>query len=195
LLSAMAKLQAFMRSKSKLIRRLLAALCVLIFVVTLSCEALQYVRTSRFFRHSGPPATTLPDRVFNEMTNYGIQARVNMSNSWFQAGLLLAVGIAGFIFATKGEANQLVDRGAPEIIMGICAILLLLLSFISHVLYLSEISYVYLLGGEVEDNSLPDILDWKYNYLFTYQFVSLILGTIVVLTTFASSHVLKGEKA
>lgn len=106
----------------------------------------------------------------------------------------MAVGIAGFIFAKKDEANQLVNRGAPEITMGICAILLLLLSFISHVLYMNEISYVYLLGGEVEDNSLPDILDWKYNYLFTYQFASLILGTIVVLMTFASSHVLKGEK-
>jgi hypothetical protein len=190
----MGKLRAFQRAGAKRLRRLLAGLCVLIFLLTLAGEMLQYVRTSRFFHHSGSPTATLPDRTFNEMTNYGIQARLNMSNSWFQAGLLLTVGIAGFIFAKKDEANQLVDRGAPEIAMGICATLLLLLSFISHVLYLNEISYVYLLGGEVEDNSLPDILDWKYNYLFTYQFASLILGTVVVLMTFASSHVLKGEK-
>lgn len=129
------------------------------------------------------------------MTNFGIQARLNMSNSWFQAGLLVAVAIVGFLFANKGEANWIVYRGKPEIIMGIAAILLLLFSFVSHVLYLNEISYVYLLGGEVQDNSLPDILDWNINYLFTYQFGSLILGTFVALLTFVSAHLLKGNKA
>jgi len=155
------------------LRWLLAVLSVIVFLAVFAYAGSQYVRTSRFFRHSGP-ITKIPDRTFNEMTNYGIQARLNMSNSWFQAGLLVAVAIAGFVFAKKGEANLIIRRGKPEIIMGLAAISLLLFSFVSHVLYLNEISYVYLLGGDVEDNSLPDILDWNINYLFTYQFGSLI---------------------
>jgi len=177
------------------LRWVLAALSMIVFVGVFSYAASQYVRNSRFFHHTSPIITKIPDRVFNEMTNYGIQARLNMSNSWFQAGLLVAAAIAGFIFAKKGEANLIVHRGTPEIIMGLCAILLLLFSFASHVLYLNEISYVYLLGGEVGDNSLPDILDWNINYLFTYQFGSLILGAFVALLTFLSAHVLKGDKA
>jgi hypothetical protein len=174
-------------------RWFLAALSVTVFVVAFTYAASQYIRTSRFFTRPGRVITKIPDRAFNDMTNSGIQARLNMSNSWFQAGLLVAAGIIGFLFAKKGEANLIVSRGAPEIIMGLCAILLLLFSFVSHALYLNEISYVYLLGGEVSDDSLPDILDWNINYLFIYQFGSLILGAFIALLTFLSAHLLKGD--
>lgn len=166
---------------------------MVVIVAAFAYAAFQFARTSRFFTRPGPVITKIPDRAFNDMTNSGIQARLNMSNSWFQAGLLVAAGIIGFLFAKKGEANLIVSRGAPEIIMGLCAILLLLFSFVSHVLYLNEISYVYLLGGEVSDDSLPDILDWNINYLFIYQFGSLILGAFVALLTFLSAHLLKGD--
>lgn len=175
------------------VRRLLAGLSVGVFLMVFIYAALQYVRTSRSFHSSGAMVGAISDRPFNDMTNSGIQARLNMSNSWFQAGLLIAAAIIGFLFAKRGEADLIV-REKPEIVMGVSAILLLLTSFASHVLYLNEISYVYLLGGEVDDDSLPDILDWKINYLFTNQFSSLILGTLLALITFISAHFLKGKK-
>ncbi|MEK6334481.1 MAG: hypothetical protein AABM67_06000 [Acidobacteriota bacterium] len=186
------KINWFRKTRTPL-RWVFALLAVSVFLVALAYAVSQYVRTSRFFNRSGPIVTKIPDRAFNEMTSNGMQARLNMSNSWFQAGLLVAAAIIGFIFAKKGEANLIVSRGAPEIIMGICAILLLLSSFVCHVLYLNEISYVYFLGGEVQDDSLPDILDWNINYLFIYQFGSLILGAFVAFLTFLSAHMLKGD--
>lgn len=178
-----------------LLRWCLAIFTGLVFGVVFLVVAAQYIKTSRYFHRSGAVIVKIPDRTFNEMTNSGMQARLNMSNSWFQAGLLVAAAIIGFLFAKKGEANLIVSRGAPEIIMGLCAILLLLFSFACHILYLNEISYVYLLGGEVQDDSLPDILDWNLNYLFIYQLGSLILGAFVALLTYLSAHLLKGEKA
>ena len=182
----------FNKNLFRKVRWVLAGLSVAVFLVVFMYAAIQYARTSQSLHGSGAMAGTISDRPFNDMTNSGIQTRLNMSNSWFQAGLLIAAAIIGFLFAKRGETDLIV-REKPEIIMGIAAVALLLTSFASHVLYLNEISYVYLLGGEVDDNSLPDILDWKINYLFTNQFSALILGTLLALITFVSAHFLKGD--
>ena len=185
------------------LRWLLALASVAIFIVVVASTANRYlttpglsVRQSEFIsRYFSEQKVHIPDTPYNDLTDGGIQAKLSLSTNLFQIALLVTAAFAGLLFA-KDVAARLVLTGAPEIIMFICTGALLLLSFVSHFLYLNEISYMYHLAGKLYDAghpSMPDISDDTVNFLLAYQFKYLTVGLMLAGFTFLSAHILKTE--
>lgn len=156
------------------------------------------IRRNEFIsRHFNEQKLTLPDRPYNNLTDGGIQAKITLSNNLFQVTLLVSAALAGLLIARDKEAGFVLGK-APELIMFICAGSLLLFSFVSHALYLTEVAYLYFLAGKLMDPanpSMPDISDNNVNFLLTYQLEYLLLGIVLASFTFFSAHILKGRRA
>jgi hypothetical protein len=163
------------------------------YLTTPGLSIRQYDFVSRNFAER---KTALPDYPYNDLTNGGIQAKVTLSTNMFQIALLMSAGLAGLLIARDKEAGFLLGEG-PERIMFAGASLLLLISFVSHALYLTEVSYIYFLAGKLfrpNRPSMPDISDSNVNFLLEYQIIYLVVGTVLASFTFFSAHVLKRRK-
>jgi hypothetical protein len=184
-------------------RWLLAMISVGVFMIIVPGTAKRYLTTpglsvrqydfiSRNFEEQ---KIHIPNRPYNNLTNGGIQTKLNLSSNIFQVALLLSAALAGLLIAKDNEARLVLGR-APEIAMFICAGLLILLSFASHILYLNEISNLYFLAGQLYEDSLPsmpDVSDDNVNFLLAYQIKYLLSGALLAFFTFFSAHILKKE--
>ena len=186
------------------LRWLLAIISLLVFLIVGLRSAERYlttpglsIRQYEFIsRHFGERKIMIHDTPYNDLTDGGIQAKVNLSNNMFQATLLITAALAGLLIAKDKEAGFVLGK-VPELLMFICAGLLLLLSFVSHWLYLTEVSYMYFFAGQTYDAhhpSMPDISDPNINFLLTYQLRYFVFGVLLAFFTFFSAYVLKGGK-
>jgi len=184
-------------------RALLALISSIVLTAMLFHTAGQYlttpglsIRKFEFIKqHFTERKTIIPSVRYNDLTDGGMQANLTLSNNLFQIVLLVTLGLAGLLIA-RDEA-KFVFGGGPEMVMFISAGLLLVLSFVSHVLYLKEVSYLYFYGGRRLDLSnpfTPDISDENVNFLLTYQLEYLLCGIVIAAFTFLSAHKLKGGK-
>lgn len=172
-------------SRRILIRWLLATLSVALVFATLGFTVYSLYTTS--------PAEGLEDIKFNELTNESIKGRVEFSRSLFQVTLLITAALWGLIIAKKDEAG-IVFKDRPELVMFLCASLLLLSSLVDHSLYLHFVSRIYSIAGQAyykEDPSMPDIFDPNINNFYIYQIWHLVSGFVVAIATLVSAHKLK----
>ena len=177
----------------KVLRWLLAIVCVAVFLFVVSRTVNRYLKTSKFISQyvTQEEKIVIPSKPYNDMTDGGIQARLTLSTNLFQITLLITAAVAGLLIAKDGEAG-FVLASAPELLMFLCTSLLLLMSFVSHALYLNEISYVYALAGEhPELGRIPDVADGNISFLFSYQLLYFVAGSALALVTFFSAHQLK----
>ncbi|HEX8149018.1 MAG TPA: hypothetical protein VF591_17680 [Pyrinomonadaceae bacterium] len=180
----------------KAARWLLAIICAGVFLVVASRTVKRYLGTSTFMGQyvTQPERVMIPGKPYNDLTDGSIQARLTLSTNLFQVTLLVTAAVAGLLIAKDGEAGFVLSA-APEFIMFFCTGLLLLMSFVSHGLYLNEISYLYALAGEhPELGRIPDVADEDISFLFSYQLLYFISGGALALITFFSAHKLKGGK-
>lgn len=182
------------------LRRLLALISSIVFILMVLDRANRYlttpglsIRQYEFVSENfDEQKITLPDRPYNDLTDGGMQAKLNLSNNLFQVTLLLSAALAGLLIAKDREAHFVLGK-PPELIMFILAVLLLLLSFISHLLFLNEVAYLYFLAGKLFEQSrpsVPDITDSNVSFLLTYQLEYLLAGLVLASFTFFSAHVL-----
>jgi hypothetical protein len=148
------------------------------------------------------PEYIFRDKPFNELTKAGVDIRLDQSRNLFQIGILILGAIWGLLIAKKGEA-ALVFKDYQEVIMTVCASILLCASLICHTLYISRITEIYSDAGEIAgkqaqiassghlQQSIPDIFEPNINYMFVSQALFLVSGVIVALITFVSAHKLK----
>jgi hypothetical protein len=175
-------------------RNVFAALSIIVFIIIVPYTLYRYVTTSQYI--NTPKPTYIRDRKFNDLTNGAMQAKINLSNNLFQVTFLVIAGLAGLFIAKRQEAD-FVLADVPEIIMFVCAGILLLLSFLFNILYLNEVSYIYSIAGNLVERgniSVPDIFDPNVNYLLNFQFVYFIFGVVISIFTFISAHRWKGGK-
>jgi hypothetical protein len=186
------------------LRQALAVVSLIIFVVMIVQTANRYLTTPGLSirqydfisRHFAEQKITLPDRAYNDLTDGGIQAKLTLSTNVFQITLLISAALAGLMIARDEEAGFVLGS-KPELIMFVLASLLLLMSFVSHAFFLTEISYLYFLAGKLFDAahpSMPDVADSNVNFLLNYQLVYLLVGLLLTFFTFFSAHVLKGRR-
>jgi len=187
------------------LRYALALISSIIFILMIAHTAHRYlttpglsIRHNAFIkRYFAEQKVTLADTPYNGLTEGGVQAKLLFSTNLFQITLLLSAALAGLLIAKDREAGFVLGR-LPELAMFICSALLLFLSFVSHALYLNEVSYVYFLAGSimnVSQPSMPDISDTNINFLLNYQLEYLVAGILLVSFTFLSAHVLKGRNS
>ncbi len=186
------------------LRSALALVSVIIFIVMIAGTANRYlttpglsIRQNGFIsRHFPEQKITLPDYPYNDLTDGGIQAKLALSNNLFQIALLMSAALAGLLIARDKEAGFVLGK-APELTMFVLTGLLLLMSFVSHAFYLTEVSYLYFLAGKFYNSarpSMPDISDSNVNFLLNYQLMYLLVGILLASFTFFSAHILKGRK-
>jgi|GEM_PF-4462954 len=184
-------------------RWLLAITAMLVFILVVPPTVRRYLSTPGLSireygivsRNFSEQKITIPDKPYNDLTDGGIQAKLSLSTNLFQIALLVTAALAGLLIARDKEARFVLGK-FPELIMFGCAALLLLLSFVSHLTYLSEISYLYFLAGKLHDASrpsMPDVSDANVNFLLIYQFQYLLSGVVLAAFTFFSAHILKGR--
>jgi hypothetical protein len=180
----------------KALRWLLAIICVVVFIYITSRTVSRYLATSRYIGQYviQTEKIVIPGKPYNDMTDGGIQAKLTLSTNLFQVTLLITAAVAGLLIAKDGEAG-FVLASPPELVMFLCTSLLLLMSFISHALYLNEISYLYALAGEhPELGHIADASDDNISFLLSYQLLYLVSGSVLALITFFSAHQLKGRR-
>ena len=180
----------------KALRWLLAMTCVAVLFFIASRTVNRYLATSKFVSQyvDQTEKIVIPSKPYNDMTDGSIQARVMLSTNLFQITLLTAAAMAGLLIAKDGEA-RFVLASPPELLMFLCTSLLLMMSFVSHGLYLNEISYLYALAGEhPELGRIPDVSDRNISFLFSYQLLYFAVGSGLALVTFLSAHQLKGGR-
>lgn len=176
------------------LRWFLAIVALIVFAVVMQWTISRYLNASVYIsQYTGQtPKTIIPSKPYNDLTDGSIQARLTLSNNLFQATLLITAALAGLLIAKDQEAGFVLAQ-APEVIMFVCTSLLLLMSFVSHALYLTEISYIYALAGQYpEVGRIPDVFDDNINFLLSYQLGYLIAGALLAFLTFFSAHKLKG---
>ena len=185
------------------LRWLLALISVTTIIVVVPQRVKRYlttpglsVRQYEFVNRNFPEQPIIiPDKPYNDLTDGGVQAKLNLSTNLFQVALLVTAALAGLLIAKDKEARLILAK-PPELIMFICAGLLLLLSFVSHISYLNEISYIYFLAGKLyvaSRPSMPDVSDGNINFLLVYQLKCLLLGLVLAAFTLFSAHVLRGK--
>lgn len=166
----------------------LASLIVVLIIVPDTIR--QYVTTSRYLNENA----VIVDSSYNELIAGSIQSKLTLSTNLFQMELLITAGLIGLLVAKDKQAKFVLAQ-LPEKVMFICASLLLLLSYIFHYLYFTEVSYIYTVAGKFYDKanpSMPDVLDPSVNYLFSYQVNYLVWGSILAAFTFFSAHIIRG---
>jgi len=167
----------------------------MVFVVFVQQTISKYLNVSVVVsQYTGQtPKTIIPSKPYNDMTDGSIQARLNLSNNVFQVTLLITAALAGLLIARDRQARFVLAK-APELIMFSCSSLLLLVSFVSHALYLTEISYIYALAGQYpEVGRIPDVFNDNINFLLSYQLGYVIAGALLAFCTFLSAYKLKGD--
>lgn len=172
------------------LRRILAFASLIIVLVLVPTTISQYISTSRIFNED----FVIPDSPYNELIAGSIQSKLTLSTNLFQLEFLISAGLVGLLIAKDGEAGFVLAQ-LPEKIMFICTSALLLLSYIFHYLYLTEVSYIYTIAGKFYDKgnpSMPDVLDPSVDYLFLYQLYYLVWGSILAGFTFFSAHIIRG---
>lgn len=181
----------------KALRWLLALICVLVFIFIVSRTVSRYLDTSKFISQyvtQPEKKVVIPSKPYNDMTDGSIQAKLTLSTNLFQITLLITAAVAGLLIAKDGEAGFIL-ASPPELLMFLCTSLLLMMSFVSHGLYLNEISYLYALAGEhPELGRIPDVSDGNISFLFSYQLLYFAVGSGLALVTFFSAHQLKGGR-
>jgi hypothetical protein len=141
--------------------------------------------------HSWEKVRVVKDREVNNLVLAGIELKVEQSRSEFQLALLVMGALWTVMLAKKDEA-RLVLSAAPELVMFLCANVLLLSSAVYHFLYVEDISYVYSLAGGMKGAStIPDVLGSGINNPYQFQFWSLVGGVVVTGLTLLSAHKLK----
>lgn len=178
------------------LRWFLAIIALLVFVVYVQQTISKYLSVSVVAsQYTGQtPKTIIPSKPYNDMTDGSIQARLTLSNNVFQATLLITAALAGLLIAKDRQARFILAK-APEILMFVCTSLLLVVSFISHALYLTEISYIYALAGQYPElGRIPDVFDDNINFLLSYQIGYVIAGALLAFLTFLSAYKLKGDE-
>lgn len=188
--------------KMKGLRYGLAILSLVVFLLMIGNTASRYlttpglsVRSNPFIkRHFAQRKITLADHIYNDLTDGGIQAKITLSNNLFQVTLLVSAALAGLLIAREKEARLVLGgKGRlPEVAMFVFAAIFLLLAFVSHGLYLTEVSYLYFLAGSIAGaQSIADISDDNVNFLLNYQLMYLLVGILIAFFTFFSAHVLR----
>jgi hypothetical protein len=135
----------------------------------------------------------LDDIKFNELTSESIKGRIDFSRSLFEIGLLVTTALWALIIAKHDEIG-IVFADRQEVIMFLCASLLLIGSLVDHSLYLNYVSRVFFYGGQLYDEknpSVPDVFDNNINNFYQYQVIHLALGAVVAVLTLFSAHNLK----
>lgn len=178
--------------KRPLFRWFLAVAFIGIFLLIVPATIRRYAQTSQYFNSN--PKVIIKNAKYNDLTDGAIQASLNLSNNLFQIAVLVMAALAGLMIAKDGEAGFVLSN-AQEVIMSICASLVLLLSIIFNLLYVNEISYIYAIAGKLHVESMPsvpDVFDENIRFLFYYQFTYLLTGTTLAFITFISAHKIKG---
>jgi hypothetical protein len=144
-----------------------------------------------------PPLSSLPDRPYNDLIKAAIDIRIDQSKSVFQLFLIFSGVLAGLLIAKPGEA-RLVVANVYDITMSACALLLLSLSLVSHLVYIQQVSSAYIVGGalknfEKDSASMPDVLSDSIDYLFDFQWLFLLAGALVSFLVLLSVHKFKEE--
>lgn len=178
--------------KRLFLRRTMAVISLSLSLLFVPYTIFKYFTTSRYFKS----IIIIPDSPYNELIANSIQSKLNLSSNLFQMELLITAGLAGLLIAKDGEARFVLgDR--PEKTMFICASSLLLLSYIFHYLYFTEVSYIYAVAGrlnEKENPSIPDPLDPTIDFLFSYQLYYLVFGFVIAAFTFFSAYIIRGGR-
>jgi hypothetical protein len=170
----------------------LAAASLIIILVLAPDTVRQYFTTSRYLNEN----VIFTDSPYNELIAGSIQSKLTLSTNLFQMELLITAGLVGLLIAKDKETGFVLAQ-LPEKIMFICASLLLLLSYIFHYLYFTEVSYIYTVAGKFPgydkaNPSMPDVLDPSINYLYSHQVIYLVWGSILAAFTFFSAHIIRG---
>jgi hypothetical protein len=183
--------ETFLTVARRLSLRWALALASFIVVLVLVPDTIrQYALTSRYLNEN----VVITDSPYNELIAGSIQSKSTLSTNLFQMELLITAGLVGLLIAKDKEAGFVLAQ-LPEKVMFICASLLLLLSYIFHYLYFTEVSYIYTVAGKYYDKanpSMPDVLDPSVDYLFSYQVNYLVWGSILAAFTFFSAHIIRG---
>jgi hypothetical protein len=186
------------------LRYSLAIVSLIVFFFMVGTTASRYlttpglsVRNNGFIsRHFAEQKITLPDHPYNNFADGGIQTKIALSNNLFQITLLVSAALAGLLIAKEKEALLVLGgKGRlPEVAMFVFAAILLVLAFVSHGLYLTEVSYLYFLAGGLAGDgpqSIADISDDNVNFLLNYQLAYLLVGIVIAFFTFFSAHILR----
>lgn len=132
----------------------------------------------------------IKDIPYNELIKASIDGKLDVSKSLFQVGLVSLAALWGLVIAKKDEASIVLSKN-PELVTFICASLLLLLSLVSHVLYLETILSGFSDAGLAFDEAnktIIDLFDPKFDYLFNWQINNLFAGTLTAIFTLFSAH-------
>lgn len=130
--------------------------------------------------------------VKNDLIMSSLEVRQKTSEGIYELGLLLTGALWALLIAKKDETGiVLSDR--PEMIAFVCTSLLLIISSISHYLYLEALSVSYFNGGKIfeDGGTLPNLFDPKFESLYICQIWSLACGALFAVLTILSAHWLK----
>jgi hypothetical protein len=133
-------------------------------------------------------------KPFNEALKEGVQIKLGISSNLFQLGVLITGALWALMIAKEDEAG-LVLKDRPEIIMFVCASLLLLTSLLSYIIYTSRVAYIYEIAGQTSRPGKPmevgDFNNPVINNFFAYQITNLAAGVTAAVVTLVSAHKLK----
>jgi hypothetical protein len=177
-------------STSRLLRILLATLCVVISLTSITWAAIYKTQKIDGFRHTGE----LP---FNEASKAAIELRISQSSDFLKVCILFLGGLVALIIAKRDEARiGLADR--PETIMFICGTLALVGSWTWHELYVNGLSHYLLEGARTcfdnDKKCVPDVFNAPLDYLYRFQISFLVLGAVQTGITLVSAHRLKESR-
>jgi hypothetical protein len=132
--------------------------------------------------------TVVKDMKLNDLIKAGVQLKVEQSRSEFQLSLLIIGVLWALIIAKKDEA-RIVLSDSPELIMFICANLLLIMSSVFHIFYVEDIVNIYSqAGGLPGGDSIPDVFSSGINNPYRFQLWCLVGGIAVTAATLCCAH-------
>jgi hypothetical protein len=137
----------------------------------------------------------ISSQPYNDLTKAGMDLRIDGAKAVFQLTLAALAAVTGLLIAKK-DAAQIVLSDYPEVVLLICACLLLLTSLACYYFYLDDVASAYWLGGKIhssEISRLPDIFDEKIDYLRVWQSAFLSVGALCAGMTLISAHRLKAR--
>lgn len=172
--------------KSRLAIRRFIVVGAVAFVVTTFAPVLWAIWQGYY--HFFPPLPVDPIKL-NDHVSDAIKCRLELSTSMFQVGLLLMAGIWGLVFSDKDRAYAILTE-TPEILMLVMATASLASSFLSHFVFLWQMTS--LMKAEAQfNNCVPDIDNIDVSYALFSQMLTVIGGAIIAATFIASGRWLK----
>jgi len=130
---------------------------------------------------------------FNDILSKSIEIRIGLAGNLFQITVIITGALWGVVIAKVDEAET-VFALPQEIIMFVCASLILLSSLLSYIIYTYRVSYIYGIAGQIyhKDNpQMGDVFNPIINNFFVYQSWHFGLGCLVALITLISAHILR----